>query len=81
MFTSICRRCGRSGGGRMYKEIGLPSLPFSLLPSPSSVLPFPLLLPLPALLLSSLPIQTAKRAILSTKGFKDLNVNCEKNVI
>ena len=36
----------------MYKEIDFPSLPFSLLPSPSSFLPFPLLLPFPPHLLS-----------------------------
>ena len=34
LYTSTCRRCGRSGGGRMYKEIDFPSLPSSFLPFP-----------------------------------------------
>ena len=109
----------------MYKEIDFPSLPCSLLPSPSSFLPFPWS---PSFLLKpsdperkksdpehqttqgferkwrieydlrtrscnqgtkvferkwhqKVPIRSVKRAILSTKRPKDLNVNGAKNAI
>ena len=67
----------------MYKEIDLPSFPCSLLPSPSSILPFRLLprfppLPLPLLLPFPWPSSTTKvvwsdfAAVLGDQNAKEI---------